>query len=150
VHGLVEAVAEGSAIVPGTTVLRSWAAWAGSSTAVTPSTRCCPSPAHHARDDARLGVRGALPDVPDGRRVACELALESGQTVLVRGANVVVGLACVELARAAGVRVVATSRSDAKAPELRRRGVEAIVLEGDGFPERALAALRPAWMASST
>ena len=39
------------------------------------------------------------------------------------------------------MRVVATSRSDAKAPELHRRGVAAIVLEGEGFAERALAAV---------
>src|SRR6185312_1071442 len=52
-----------------------------------------------------------------------------------------VGLACLELARAAGVRVIATTRSEAKGRRLTELGAGRIVLEGDGFTERALGAL---------
>jgi NADPH:quinone reductase-like Zn-dependent oxidoreductase len=59
----------------------------------------------------------------------------------VRGATSSVGTACLELARADGLRVVATTRSSAKSDKLTRRGAAAVVLEGDGFVERARAEL---------
>jgi NADPH:quinone reductase-like Zn-dependent oxidoreductase len=60
---------------------------------------------------------------------------------MVRGATSSVGLACLELARAADVRVIATTRSEAKGRRLTELGAAGIVLEGDGFPERARAVL---------
>ncbi len=69
------------------------------------------------------------------------LALATGETVLVRGATSSVGLACLELARVAGLRTVATTRTEAKAPALHARGAAAVVLEGEGFAERAAAEL---------
>ena len=58
-----------------------------------------------------------------------------------RGCDVLGGLACLELARAARVRVIATTRSEAKAQRLTELGAAGTVLEGDGFTERAQAAL---------
>ena len=69
------------------------------------------------------------------------LGLEEGDTLLLRGATSSVGLACLELARAAGVRVIATTRSEAKGRRLTELGAVGIVLDGDGFAERAHAAL---------
>src|SRR3954471_11112331 len=69
------------------------------------------------------------------------LALEEGNTLLLRGATSSVGLACLELARAAGVRVIATTRSDAKCARLTELGAAGTVLEGEGFSERARNAL---------
>ena len=46
-----------------------------------------------------------------------------------------------ELARAAGVRVIATTRSEAKGRRLTELGAAGSVLEGEGFAERALDAL---------
>ena len=87
-------------------------------------------------------VLGALPETFVTAAGSLEqLGLQSGDTLLLRGATSSVGLACLELARAAGVRVIATTRSEAKAPRLTALGAAGIVLEGDGFGERARAAL---------
>jgi NADPH:quinone reductase-like Zn-dependent oxidoreductase len=67
--------------------------------------------------------------------------LQPGQTLLLRGATSSVGLACLELARAAGVRVIATTRSEAKGRRLTELGAADVVLEGEGFGERARAVL---------
>jgi NADPH:quinone reductase-like Zn-dependent oxidoreductase len=87
-------------------------------------------------------VLGALPETFVTAAGSLEhLGLEAGQTLLLRGATSSVGLACLELARAAGVRVIATTRSEAKRRRLTELGAAGIVLEGDGFPERARTSL---------
>lgn len=87
-------------------------------------------------------VLGALPETFVTAAGSLEhLDLEAGATLLVRGATSSVGLACLELARARDVRVIATTRSEAKARRLSELGAAGIVLEGEGFPERARAAL---------
>ena len=87
-------------------------------------------------------VLGALPETFVTAAGSLEhLDLEEGETLLLRGATSSVGLACLELARAAGVRVIATTRSEAKGRRLTELGAAGIVLEGDGFAERARAAL---------
>ena len=64
-------------------------------------------------------VLGALPETFITAAGSLEtLALARGETLLVRGATSSVGLACLELARAAGVRIVATTRTEARAPGL--------------------------------
>jgi NADPH:quinone reductase-like Zn-dependent oxidoreductase len=64
-------------------------------------------------------VLGALPETFVTAAGSLEhLDLEEGETLLLRGATSSVGLACLQLARAAGVRVIATTRSEGKA----RRG----------------------------
>jgi NADPH:quinone reductase-like Zn-dependent oxidoreductase len=87
-------------------------------------------------------VLGALPEnyVTAAGSLA-HLDLPAGATLLLRGATSSVGLACLALARAAGVRVVATTRSDAKARRLIELGAADAVLEGDGFAQRAAAVL---------
>ena len=87
-------------------------------------------------------VLGALPETFVTAAGSLEdLDLEEGETLLLRGATSSVGLACLELARAAGERVIATTRSEAKGRRLTELGAAGIVLEGDGFAERARGAL---------
>jgi NADPH:quinone reductase-like Zn-dependent oxidoreductase len=87
-------------------------------------------------------VLGALPETFVTAAGSLEhLGLQAGETLLLRGATASVGLACLELARAAGVRVIATTRSEAKGRRLTELGAAGVVLDGDGFAERARAAL---------
>lgn len=87
-------------------------------------------------------VLGALPETFVTAAGSLEhLDLEAGETLLLRGGTSSVGLACLGLACAGGVRVIATTRSEAKGRRLSALGAAGIVLEGDGFPERARAAL---------
>jgi NADPH:quinone reductase-like Zn-dependent oxidoreductase len=55
------------------------------------------------------------------------LALAKGQTIVIRGATSALGRAAVEIARHAGAGVVATTRSEERAAQLRMRGVEAAI-----------------------
>jgi NADPH:quinone reductase-like Zn-dependent oxidoreductase len=87
-------------------------------------------------------VLGALPETFITAAGSLEaLALAAGETVLVRGGTSSVGFACLELARVAGIRTLATTRGSAKIPALLARGVVGVVAEGEGFSERAHAAL---------
>jgi NADPH:quinone reductase-like Zn-dependent oxidoreductase len=87
-------------------------------------------------------VLGTLPETFVTAAGSLEhLGLRAEETLMVRGATSSVGLACLELARAADVRVIATTRSEAKGRRLTELGAAGIVLEGDGFAERARAAL---------
>ena len=87
-------------------------------------------------------VLGALPETFVTAAGSLEhLGLKAGETLLLRGATSSVGLACLELARAAGVRVIATTRSEAKSRRLIELGAAGAVLEGGGFTERAQGSL---------
>jgi NADPH:quinone reductase-like Zn-dependent oxidoreductase len=87
-------------------------------------------------------VLGALPETFITAAGSLEhLDLPAGATLLLRGATSSVGLACLELARAAGVRVIATTRNESKRARLEALGATATVLDGDGFAQRAMAAL---------
>jgi NADPH:quinone reductase-like Zn-dependent oxidoreductase len=87
-------------------------------------------------------VLGALPETFVTAAGSLEhLGLQAGETLLLRGGTSSVGLACLGLACAAGVRVVATTRSQAKGRRLSELGAAGVVLDGDGFGERARAAL---------
>jgi NADPH:quinone reductase-like Zn-dependent oxidoreductase len=87
-------------------------------------------------------VLGALPETFITAAGSLEtLAVGAGQTVLVRGGTSSVGLACLELARAAGLRVIATTRNEDKLPALRQRGADAWAIEGPDFAARAREAL---------
>lgn len=55
------------------------------------------------------------------------LELSSGQTLVVRGGTSALGQAAIQLARSLGVRVFATTRSQAKAPLLERLGAEPLI-----------------------
>jgi NADPH:quinone reductase-like Zn-dependent oxidoreductase len=87
-------------------------------------------------------VLGALPETyVTAAGSLAHLDLSVGATLLLRGGTSSVGLACLALARATGVRVVATTRSEAKARRLTELGAAGVVREGDGFAERAAAML---------
>jgi NADPH:quinone reductase-like Zn-dependent oxidoreductase len=87
-------------------------------------------------------VLGALPETFMTAAGALEhLGLGAGDTLLLRGATSSVGLACLQLARAAAVRVIATTRSEAKRARLTELGAAGVVVDGEGFGERARAAL---------
>jgi NADPH:quinone reductase-like Zn-dependent oxidoreductase len=139
--GVVESVAEGSPIAPGTKVAAVMGGMGRAFDGGYAEYALLPSHQLMALETTLpWEVLGALPETfITAAGSLATLGLEAGRTVLVRGATSSLGLACLELARAAGVRTVATSRSDAKAPALRARGVAALVLEGEGFAERALA-----------
>jgi len=54
-------------------------------------------------------------------------AVQPGETVLVHGASGGVGMACIQVARAAGLRVVATVRSQAKRAVVKALGADLVV-----------------------
>lgn len=57
------------------------------------------------------------------------LALESGQTIVIRGATSALGQAAVNLAANAGVRVIATTRNPMRVGGLERLGAKQVLLE---------------------
>lgn len=67
------------------------------------------------------------------------LQLAPGETLLIRGATSTVGLAALQLAKAIGAKVVATTRSQSKAAMLREYGADDVITEGDNFSDRLLA-----------
>ncbi|CAB3801780.1 2-haloacrylate reductase [Paraburkholderia caffeinitolerans] len=71
--------------------------------------------------EAYLTVWGALDK---------SLAIEKGQTLLVRGATASVGLAAVAYAKASGLRVIATTRSPENQRRLTRMGADEVVIDG--------------------
>jgi NADPH:quinone reductase-like Zn-dependent oxidoreductase len=142
--GVVAEVAAGSALEVGTTVAAVMGgmgrAFDGgyAEFALLPETQLMP-----LQTSLPWDVLGALPETFITAAGSLEtLALGAGQTVLVRGGTSSVGLACLELARAAGLRAIATTRNEAKLPALRERGADAWAIEGADFGERARAALR--------
>ncbi|AQV97382.1 alcohol dehydrogenase [Cupriavidus necator] len=57
------------------------------------------------------------------------LAIEQGQTLLVRGATSSVGLAAVAYAKASGLRVIATTRSPANRERIEQAGADEVVVD---------------------
>lgn len=72
--------------------------------------------------------------------LALSLRLDASDTLLVRGGTSTVGLAAIQLAKAIGSKVVATTRSERKASILTDAGADRVVLEGEGFGSRFLQA----------
>lgn len=66
------------------------------------------------------------------------LQLNPNDTLLIRGGTSTVGLAAIQLAKAIGAKVIATTRSERKAEILRNIGADGVVLEGDDFIKRFL------------
>lgn len=58
--------------------------------------------------------------------------LKDGETVVVVGASGGVGVACVQLAKRAGARVIACTSTEAKAARLKQLGADEQVVAGDG------------------
>jgi NADPH2:quinone reductase len=67
------------------------------------------------------------------------LKLSAGQTLLVRGATSSVGMAAITLAKARGVRVVATTRQAVKRAALESNGAEYVVIDNGTVAERVRA-----------
>jgi NADPH:quinone reductase-like Zn-dependent oxidoreductase len=141
--GVAEAVAPGSAVVPGTTVAAVMGGMGRSFDGGYAEYALLPESQLIALDtELPWDVLGALPETFITAAGSLEtLALARGETVLVRGATSSVGMACVELARSAGARIVVTTRTQSRVPLLLERGASAVVLEGDGFAERTRAEL---------
>jgi NADPH:quinone reductase-like Zn-dependent oxidoreductase len=141
--GVVEAVADGSAVEPGATVAAVMGGMGRAFDGGYAEYALLPERQLMAlQTSLPWDVLGALPETFITAAGSLEtLALSAGQTLLVRGGTSSVGLACLELARTAGLRTIASTRSEAKLPALRERGAVATVLEGDGFAERASALL---------
>ncbi len=70
--------------------------------------------------------------------LSLSLQLVPDDTLLIRGATSTVGLAAIQLGKAMGARVIATTRSERKADVLRRVGADDVELEGDNFRRRFL------------
>ncbi|MDE6498699.1 MAG: zinc-binding dehydrogenase [Muribaculaceae bacterium] len=66
------------------------------------------------------------------------LQLNSGDLLLVRGGTSTVGLAAIQLAKAIGATVVATTRSEARGAMLKDVGADDVITEGEGFLRRFL------------
>lgn len=66
------------------------------------------------------------------------LQIVPGDTLLVRSGTSTVGLAAIQLAKASGAKVIATTRSERKKETLISAGADDVVLEGDGFVKRLL------------
>lgn len=80
-----------------------------------------------ALPEAYLTVWGALDR---------SLAIQAGQTLLVRGATSSVGLAAVTYAKARGLRVIATTRSTGNRRRLQQMGADAVVVDtGEVAPQ---------------
>ncbi len=73
-----------------------------------------------ALPEAYLTIWGALDK---------SLAIRSGQTLMVRGATSSVGTAALTYAKARGLAVIATTRSNAKASQLRALGADEVVID---------------------
>lgn len=67
------------------------------------------------------------------------LQLSSVDTLLIRGGSSTVGIAAIQLGKAIGAKVIATTRSDRKGGLLRGYGADDVILEGDEFRRRFLA-----------
>lgn len=77
---------------------------------------------------------GALPEMLQTCHGSLHTGLgaEPGQTLLIRGGTSSIGLATLALAKVAGLRVISTSRSEAKRELLREAGADEVVID-DGW-----------------
>ena len=66
------------------------------------------------------------------------LQLSSEDILLIRGGSSTVGIAAIQLAKAVGAKVIATTRSVRKGDLLREYGADDVMLEGDDFRRRFL------------
>ena len=88
-----------------------------------------------------LGDAGAVPEVfmTAFDALFLQMGLHTSETVLVHAVGSGVGTAALQLARAAGARVIGTSRTAAKLARARELGLdEGVHVEDAGWPERVL------------
>lgn len=81
--------------------------------------------------DLPWGVLGALPEMFQTAygSLRTGLALEPGQSILIRGGTSTVGLSAIALAHDLGARVVATTRNPDRADLLRRHGADEVIVD---------------------
>ncbi len=66
------------------------------------------------------------------------LQLSEIDTLLIRGGSSTVGIAAIQLAKAIGAKVIATTRSERKGDLLKKYGADDVLLEGEDFRRRFL------------
>ncbi len=64
------------------------------------------------------------------------LAIQAGQTLLVRGATTSVGLAAITYAKARGLTVIATTRTAANSQRLREMGADEVIIDNGDIAQR--------------
>lgn len=84
------------------------------------------------KTDLPWDVVGALPEMLQTCHGSLHtgLGVNSGETLLIRGGTSSIGLSTLAMAKLAGLRVVSTSRSEAKADVLRKAGADEVVIDG--------------------
>jgi NADPH2:quinone reductase len=89
-------------------------------------------------------VLGALPEMLQTCHGSLRTGLEvrSGETLLIRGGTSSIGLATLAMAKQAGLKVVTTSRSEAKAGMLKAAGADEVVIDA-GTIAGQVRSLRP-------
>lgn len=70
--------------------------------------------------------------------ITLSLRLKAKETLLIRGGSSTVGLAAIQLGKAMGANVIATTRSEHKAGILHSIGADKVMIEGDDFRNRFL------------
>ncbi len=87
---------------------------------------------------------GALPEMLQTCHGSLHTSLEvqAGETLLIRGGTSSIGLATLAMAKHAGLEVISTSRSEAKAHVLKAAGADEVVIDGGSVAEQ-VRALRP-------
>jgi NADPH:quinone reductase-like Zn-dependent oxidoreductase len=86
-------------------------------------------------------VLGALPEMLQTCHGSLHTGLEAqiGETLLIRGGTSSIGLATLAMAKHAGLRVISTSRSEAKVDVLEAAGADEVVIDSGNVAERVRA-----------
>lgn len=86
-------------------------------------------------------VLGALPEMLQTCHGSLHTGLEvqAGETLLIRGGTSSIGLATLALAKHAGLKVISTSRSEAKVHVLHAAGADEVVIDAGDIAERVRA-----------
>lgn len=86
-------------------------------------------------------VLGGLPEMLQTCHGSLHVGLEvqAGETLLIRGGTSSIGLATLAMAKHAGLKVISTSRSEAKADVLRAAGADEVVIDAGSVAERVRA-----------
>ncbi|MCA9667333.1 MAG: zinc-binding dehydrogenase [Myxococcales bacterium] len=86
-------------------------------------------------------VLGALPEMLQTCHGSLHTGLEvqAGETLLIRGGTSSIGLATLAMAKLAGLHVISTSRSEAKAAVLEAAGADDVIIDAGAIVERVRA-----------